>query len=238
MSVRITEAITYNFAAVHGRSAGNLPLVHHFGFDAEVKFQRLANGTRRVLSTEGGPVAGMKFILTGPSTCKIVNQDMTYKGHGGRNGIVCIEGVAPGTGAKLELKNGTGKTVDAIDLHVGSFVSIKVRFYNLIDGKGRKGVSTIPFAPVPPMFSEASLDNLVDRVNDIVSGQCDCLLDVKGKSSMIDLSTPDDLGNRVDHNKFDIHKFGDRDKDAQYHVVFVWDIYDTTHSNRTGSALD
>ena len=230
MPVQIVEFLAYDFAAVHGRSAGKVPLTHHFGLDSEAKFQRLASGSRRALSTVGGPVSEMKFVITGTANCKIVSQDMTVKGLGGRNGMVVIEGVSPGTGTKVELKDGAGKTVDAIDVQVGKFVGIKVRFYNLIDGKGRKAVSTIPFAPVPPMFSEAKLDTLVDRVNDIVNPQCDCLLAVKGKGAMIDLATPNDLGDRVDINKFNIFSFGDMDKDAQYHVVFVWSI-DGPHTN-------
>lgn len=230
MPVKIAEFVPFDFALVNGRTAGTVPLVHHFGLDPEAKFQFLAAGARRLLSTVGGPVKGMTFVVTGGSNCKIVSQDMTVAGLNGRTGMAVIEGTSPGTGTKIELKDGAGKTVDAVDIQVGNFVSTKVRYYNLIDGKGRKGVNTIPFAPLPPLFSEPVLDALTDRVNNIVGAQCDCLLTARAKGAMIDLSTSTDFGDRVDINKLNIFSFGDMDHDAQYHVIFVWGI-DGPHSN-------
>jgi len=155
---------------------------------------------------------------------------MSVKGPAGRTGLMVLEGVSPGTGATLELRNATGKAVDSIAVAVAPFNSFKVRYYNLIDGKGRKAVSTIDFAPPPPNFSPATLTDLTDRVNSIVSTQCDCMLVPNGGGTMIDLSTPDDMGDRVNGDRFNIFRFGNMDTDAQYHVVFVW-VIEGAHSN-------
>lgn len=227
MPIQITNALEYDYGAVNlpNRPKGSTPLVHTWGFDPTAKYQRIAApSARRLLSTKGGSVAGLSFKVTGPPNIKIVSEDMSFKGTGGREGLVCIEGVTAGAGTKLELQNAAGKTIDAIDVEVAPFVGIKVRYYNLIDGKGRHGVSTVPFAPVPADFNGPALTDLTDNVNSIVATQCDCFLAANGKGAIIDLGTPKDMKNQVDINDVNIFSFGDMDADAQYHVIFVWSI--------------
>lgn len=233
MGIKIVEWAPYDYASVYGlppmpRGSAPIPLIHHYGFDGDAKFQRIGVQSRRLLSTTGGPVAGFSFRASG-SSLKIASQDMSVKGPGGRLGLVAIEGSAAGA-SKLELVNGSGKAVDSIDVEVASATGFKVRFYNLSDGKGRKAISAPAFAPMPPDFSPAAIDLLVERVNAIVGVQTDAVLGLQGQGAIIELSTPDDLGNRIDGDKFNIFKFGNRDNDATYHVVFVWAIMGS-HTN-------
>lgn len=226
MPVQITSLNDFDYAAINSRTSdmGKVALIHRWGFDPVAKFQRISVAGRRLLSTQGGPTDDLTFKVTGAATCRIVSQDMFFKGPAGRNGLLVLEGVSPGTGAKLELQNKAGKAVDSIEVAVAEFNSFKIRYYNLIDGKSRKAVSTIDFAPLPPNFSPVTLTDLTDKVNSIVSTQCDCMLFPNGGSTMIDLSTPNDMGERVNGDMFNIFRFGNMDKNAQYHVVFVWAI--------------
>jgi hypothetical protein len=234
MAAVITEGLTYDYKQVYSSALPTVPasieLKHHWGFDAKEKFQRLAKGCRRVFSTKDGPVAGMTFALTGGSNCKIIAIDMSWR-NAGLTGLVCIEGDTPGTGQKLVLQNASGKTVDAIDLQVvGAANGNNVRFYNLIDGKGRRAVSISPLSGPPASYLHADLDDLVDKVNSIVSSQADRFLFLSGSGDLLDLADPRDFGDRVDISKVNIFTFTGRDPGADYHVIFVWKI-DGSHTN-------
>ena len=79
MAVQFVEAITWDTKVLGG--APSVAGKHHFGFDAEASYQRLAVGTRRLLTITGAStLAGHKFVLTGKINCRIVAEDLAAKG--------------------------------------------------------------------------------------------------------------------------------------------------------------
>src|SRR5258708_31980128 len=71
MPIQITEAITYDYAAINTRTKdmGDVSLTHHWGFDAAAKYQRIGVQQRRLLSTQGGPVSGLTFKMNAAGQC-------------------------------------------------------------------------------------------------------------------------------------------------------------------------
>jgi hypothetical protein len=220
--VKIINLLDFDLEATRGlKSTGSL--VHRFGFDPAAKFQRIGVGNRKQFGTEGGPPTGLSFKVSPPGVCTILSQDMSIK-FGSRQGMATIEAAAAGV-CKLVLANSAGKAVDEATLNVFPQRNVKVRFYNLVDAKGRQGINATHFSVQP-----TALESLIDTVNSIVGVQCDVWLHKTGLGLLRDLRTANDMGRAVDIDKFNIFGEPDRDPDAEYHVLFVWGI-SGTHTN-------
>lgn len=207
-----------------GTSTGKL--VHHFGFDPEARFQQVAVGQRKVLSTVGGDTKGLTATIKPTAICKFVTApDLTSK-FLSRLGIITIEGVAEGE-AVLSLTDARGKEVDRVAIGVTKFRSVVTRFYNLVDDKGREGIRNVD---TNPLFTPLAIEALVQTINDIVLCQCEVMMVNSGTGAVRNLTFASDLGTRVDINKVNPFSSTDLDKAAQYHVAFVWGI-DGAHSN-------
>ncbi len=204
---------------------GRISLAHHCGFDAETRFQRMGVGTQKKFTVHHGGTAltGMSFEIQPPDICKIVEQDMSVYRTPEERGRVTIEAVGSGD-CELRLVTG-GTKLDSISIKAAPSRNVITRFYNLIDGRGRRGAD-----PSSSQVSNDTLRTLIERVNQIVGLQCGVLMVKSGTGILRDLNTPDDLGDRVDIGRFNIYALSGKDEQAEYHVMFVWGI-DGAHSN-------
>jgi hypothetical protein len=215
--LKIAKTFVYDLETARGQKTSNA-LVHHYGFDPKAKFQMIHEKGRTQFSVEGGDPSKLSFKLTPPDICTIVNQDMAVKNlFGSKNGLITIEGAKAGK-CELALVNSSSAPIDKIEISVVTFRTVAVRFYNL---NGR--------APSPP--SKQDLDELVDRLNEIVFLQCGVHLSNAGMGLLRDLSAPSVPSKRSGLiNVFDsepgkdfraLNASPDLDRaGAQYHVVF------------------
>lgn len=230
-TLRIVNTFRYDHTASYPNTTLNVPsppkLVHDFGFDRSAKFTMIYVGGRAQFSVEGGNPSGMRFEFR-PTTafCKILSQDISLKIQE-KVGLITIEGIAPGA-CKLSLVDAKGTTVDEISIDVVPFRSVLTRFYNLIDGKGRRAMRD---PGTDPSVSQTTLIDLVFEINSIITPQCGVMMGLSGQGLIRDLGVLADLGNRVDINKHLISLVASSDFDrlSQYHIVFVWGI-DGGHS--------
>jgi hypothetical protein len=237
----VTWGGTINSSRSSSRTAGfspggaTLQHNHHNGFDPERHFAMLTVGApfQMYLSVtgEGAFNRGWDFVLDPPSApcAKIVSKDMTYSDQNLR-GLLVLEGVAPGE-CQLFLKNEKSKLVDTVKLKVVPARNVVARFYNLIDGKGREGVTVDPVTGQPDaIFQEPRLRQLLDAVNFIVGPQCGVWLLPSNSEALKDASVaPIDLGDHIDNDDKTVQATittADRDANANYHVYFVWSIKD------------
>lgn len=225
MPVRFTNLLDYTVDVQAGTTATKL--THHWGFDADARFQTIATGQRRQLSTTGGSLAGMAVSIANEGVCKFVGSPDLVSNYLGRIGIITIEGVAEGD-TTMTLADNSGKQVDQIAIHVTKWRSVMVRYYNLVDIRGRNGVAN---PDTNPLFSIKALSDLTDVVNGIVAMQCDVMTVNSGTGVLRDLKFSADLGSRVDIHKTNPYSSGDLDPAAEYHVAFVWAIDGGRHTN-------
>ena len=166
----------------------------------------------------------MRFVIR-PSSARafrIDSQDMSQRvGH--KIGLVAIQGVMAGD-SQLALANSSDPSIsyDEITVRVVPIREVRVRFYNLIDTKGRRGIRD---PATDASVSNAALRSLVAEVNAMVGPQCGVQLVMSGQGSLQDLNVFADLENRVDIVKnLNAIYASDLDRSAQYHVAFVWGI--------------
>jgi hypothetical protein len=202
-----------------GRATGKL--IHFYGFDPEGRFLMIGQGARTQFSVAGGSFTGLTFKFRPGSggSFKFIGQDMTIK-FGSSQGLVTIEAVSPGECA-LELVDSQDKTIDRIDVKVVPFTFVATRFYNLIDGKGRRGLD-----PDSDIVTQQALATLVDRVNMIVMLQCGVGLKLNGEGRLRDLKVVGDMEDPViiEKQHSALFESTDIDRAAEYHVILVWNL--------------
>jgi hypothetical protein len=173
---------------------------------------------RKQLSVGGGDPKAMSVVVTPATICKLVDvPNLTAKLFGGKIGFITLEGVAEGD-AEVQLVDVRGKVIDKVAVKVVKFRSVKVRFYNLVDGKGTEGVSD---PSTNPLFTKTALSDLVDAVNNIVLLQCDVSMGLTGAGLLRDLKFVEEFGSTVDIDKVKPFASSDLDPDAEFHVAFV-----------------
>lgn len=220
MALKITNAIVFDLDQnLHRTVSGNL--FHRCGFDPAARFQMMPVGGQQAFSVAGGSAKDLTFRLSADSkgSFKFVTQDMTSR-YFDTYGLAMIEAVTPGDCA-LELVNSGGKVIDRIDVKIVRSNSVATRFYNLIDGKGRRALDASS-----PMFTPSAVADLVDQVNLIVSQQCFVSMKLNGEGLLRDLNVPEDMENSVviEKQHSPLFKSTDIDRTAEYHVIFVWDL--------------
>jgi hypothetical protein len=217
MGVQLINLFDYT----HGPGVLNkVKLTHFWGFDSQSRFLNLSVGVRKQLSIAGGDPTGMSVDVSPTSICRFVGQPNLTDKVFDRTGFVTLEGVTEGD-AEIKLLDPNGKTLDKVAIKVVKPRFVKVRFYNLVDGKRRKGVSD-PDTDVS--FSLGALQDLVLGVTSIVGLQCDVSMGLAGLGFLRDLTFTADLGNRVKIQDVNPFSSPDLDPDAQYHVAFVWGL--------------
>jgi hypothetical protein len=190
-----------------------------------------------MFNVRGSYSAGGAFVLGVPSDsgpAKVTDLDMSWTDNAGKNGIITIEGVAPGE-CQLYLLDG-GRQLDAITIKVVPCRRVVTRFYNMIDGVGHTGISD---PASDPNFSLGELSALIDGVNQIVFAQSYVLMAASGSGVLKDANfAPHNFGDHIDKDDRSLRTIipfaDDPDPDAAYHVFFVWSIKeDATSRERT-----
>ena len=201
---------------------------HHFGFDPEGRFQMLFKGDVRTFAVTGGSLAGLAVRVHPEGFCKIDSVDFAWKGNK-KNGLITVKAIETGD-CDLLLFDPKGKEVDRVTIRVVRFRSLKTRFYNLKDSKGRRGVN-----PDDPQVATHVLLGRIAQINEIVGLQCGVYLEPSGTGLLRDCSVQADLGNRLNlKNSFKtIFQSTDMDRGADYHVFFSWALEDTTDLGNT-----
>jgi hypothetical protein len=220
MPMTLVHDSEFDLAVAHG-GAGNGQLKHFYGFDPAGKFQMMTPGSTHVFTVTGGDPGGCTAEFDKPGIVSFLNPpDFTAIVGMGRRGTIPLSGDNVGT-TNLILKDKSGKQVDKIEVRVVEAKEIKVRFYNLVDDKGRQGIAN-PDTSVA--FQPAALEQMMSYVNRIVAWQCGVSMSKTGSGAVRNLQFAQDLGNSVDIDKLNIFATSDRDDDAQFHVAFTWGI--------------
>jgi hypothetical protein len=217
MGVKFSSLLDYTHTP---ESLDGQKLTHTWGLDSASRFLNLSVGMRKQLSTVGGDPKGMSVDVSPTSICTLVGPPNLTDKVFGRTGFITLEGVAEGD-AEIKLLDAGGKTVDKIAIKVVKARTVKVRFYNMVDGKGRQGVRD---PDTDADFKVAAFQDLVFALNSIVGLQCDVFMSLTGLGALRNLTFSADLGNRVNIDEVNPFSSSDLDPDAQFHVAFVWGI--------------
>jgi hypothetical protein len=230
MASKIVNPIDYDLDLILGGGSTGTNK-HHFGFDPDARFAMLAKGSRNQFSVAGDFSQSWNFVLDPPTgVVTVVGTDMTLK-LTGKRGLITLEGAAIGE-CDLSLQNGARK-LDTVHIKVVQPRFVVTRFYNLSDS-AHTGVTNPdsfgdPNFTKSPLFSATALNELVDRINDIVLSQAAVMLRLTGTSVLREATVGTrNLGDSIDGDDSGtisaITAASGRDPDAGYHIYFVWDI--------------